>query len=154
MLSERAVHVSRRRWSYLGLGVWLYSLIPIGVYLIVTTSSLGSMDPTLDNIAFYGTWFSILLGLGTYPIMMFIKSKRIEFFEDHIIVHAGGKYGVMDVPYDKIRLGVPKLRFIKGGISMHFKLILKESNVSYDVGESRLRKLNTGLYSWLRTKVS
>jgi hypothetical protein len=137
----------------LALALALFLIALFGISLILSTSDLGSENLTVANFIVYG-FLVLLFALALYSLSTFMKSKKIEFFQDHVKIFLGGKDGTRDVSYKNVRLGPLKIRNIRGYVYLHFELSLNKDDRSFDVRNTNLRTERTSLYSWLERKVS
>src|SRR5207245_10015688 len=85
MAVAKPVYVNHRKWFMFLFGDVMLFLGLFGSYLIVITAPLGSEELTPGNLIVDFFAFGFFL-LAIYPVWAFLKSKRIEFYDEFVRV--------------------------------------------------------------------
>ena len=153
--SLKLIFISHRSILALMLGVFVLLVGLFGVYVILSTASLGSLQLSSGNLVVFG-FVGILFLLAAYQLWDFSKTKRVEFYENKIRVFVGGHEKTVDYSYSELQLGAAKLRFVRTASTLHFKIVLNNGRkrVSLDIQDGRIKEQNLDIYSWLQSKLS
>lgn len=120
----------RRTWLVLGIFWIAFGLIFPTLFL---TNNGPHVNANLDLENFEQTLLFIVIPfciVGILCLSVFLRSKRVEFYEDHVTVFTSLIGRKRDFPYSEIQLGKEKVRVEMKRFSNHFKISLsmKERN--------------------------
>lgn len=117
------IFISHRRRIWLGLGVfWIsFGLIFPTLFLVITLHSPYSLRWVNfeQTLLFVGIPFSIV---GLLCLTVFLRSKRIEIYEDHITVFTSLAGKKLEFSYSQITLGKKKSRVEMRRFSTYFRI--------------------------------
>jgi hypothetical protein len=156
MAPQKPIYVCHRKWFIFLVAMFPVAIAFFGIFVFIIT--IPNVQDPFDtaNLTFIIVLEIVLLLPAIYMIKrVFLKSKRIEFYEDFVRVYLSwGKEKLKDIPYSELELGRLKMSVFKGGITFHFKLSAKgDSKSSWDVFNGNIEKVKTPLYLWLLKKV-
>ncbi len=169
----RPLYVSQRDWIFLILALPLY-LPTSSIY--IEYESAGTVSRFIsDSLSIYAIPAYLFMAIGFVPatlcIRAFLKSRRIEFYKEHVRVFTSLiTKRTVDIPYSRIEIGPLKVGFRGAAPSYRFKMSIKQETAeehstaasimekskslppSLNVRNGMIRDLKIDLYSMLKNK--
>jgi hypothetical protein len=121
---------------------------------VVANDTVADLESvTTGSIFIYGI-LAVQLLLSLYLISVFLKSRRIEFYNNFMRVFLSFQgEASKDISYSEMEIGPLMVRVGAFG-PLHFKLYVNgERNQSWVIGDGKVRGTDYQLYSWLSGKM-
>ncbi|HVP23352.1 MAG TPA: hypothetical protein VMS77_05515 [Conexivisphaerales archaeon] len=148
------VYRSGREWGALLFGL---PLLLIGTWVlllvILTTTDISELVSVVGLILCAMVVF--LFYMGARYSLLFIRAKRVEFYEDHAMLPGGPKGDAVSMPYSQVDFG--ELKAVRGFATFHFhfRLSVKSdpSSQGWEVKDGPIPDLGINIYTWLRIRM-
>jgi hypothetical protein len=151
-----SVYVNQRVWVALVTGLAFLAIFAMFANgLIAGHTSWGSiLSLTGDSLILWvGLLFPLLV--SAYFLRIFLQSRKMTFYEDHVVASARTGFGKTDIPYSRVLIG--EMTYLNpmrnlGRWSVRFRLMVKEDDGS--LGNYGVVNLHSAdFYLWLQNRV-
>ena len=143
----------RRRWLVLSLAWFGMGIgFPFSFLLLDKRHPFSIQLENFEQTLLFIGIPLILIGIACLSV--FLRSKRVEFYEDHVRVLTSLTGRSLEFPYSELKVGEPKGRVEFRQYSMHYKISVdyEGKNRSWDVTDRSIDKRRGSLYDFLIQK--